>query len=99
MLLDEYPVIPFKVLQFLGAQINYGGRVTDEKDIRLITTLIKQYICPEALRLNHSFSPSGKYKQPDANLLGEYLNYITELPLNPTPEVFGLHDNAAITNA
>lgn len=56
-------------------------------------------MCPEALRVNHSFSPSGKYRQPDATLLGEYLTYITELPLNPTPEVFGLHDNAAITNA
>jgi dynein heavy chain len=99
MLLDEYPAIPFKVLQFLGAEINYGGRVTDDKDIRLITTIIKQYVCPEALRINHSFSASGLYKQPDATSLLDYLTYIQELPLDPLPEVFGLHDNAAITNA
>ena len=99
MLLDEYPVIPFKVLQFLGSEINYGGRVTDDKDIRLITTLIKQYVTPEALRVNHFFSPSGIYKQPEAGNLQSYLNYIMELPLNPEPEAFGLHDNAAITNA
>lgn len=73
--------------------------MTDDKDIRLITTIIKQYVCPEALRINHSFSTSGLYKQPDATTLIEYLTYIQELPLDPLPEVFGLHDNAAITNA
>jgi len=29
MLLDEYEVIPWKVINFLGAVVNYGGRVTD----------------------------------------------------------------------
>lgn len=36
--------IPFKVLQFLGAEINYGGRVTDAKDVRLIINIIKRYV-------------------------------------------------------
>jgi dynein heavy chain, axonemal len=44
MLLDEYEEIPYKVLNFLGAEINYGGRVTDDKDVRLITTIIKVYL-------------------------------------------------------
>ena len=30
--------VPYKVLNFLGAQINYGGRVTDDKDKLLIST-------------------------------------------------------------
>lgn len=29
----------------------------------------------------------------------DYLTYIDKLPLNPSPEAFGLHDNAEITNA
>ena len=44
MLLDEYNDIPYKVLNFLGSEINYGGRVTDDKDVRLITTIIKVYL-------------------------------------------------------
>jgi dynein heavy chain len=32
-----------------------------------------------------------------ANSQEEFLSYIRELPLNPNPEVFGLHENAEIT--
>ena len=39
--LDEYPIIPYKVLNYLGAEINYGGRVTDDKDVRLIKTILR----------------------------------------------------------
>lgn len=49
MLLDEYKEVPFKVINYLGAEINYGGRVTDDKDVRLIKTILKQYINPKAL--------------------------------------------------
>jgi len=41
MLLDEYTEIPYKVIKFLSAEINYGGRVTDDKDERLIKCIIK----------------------------------------------------------
>ena len=44
MLLDEYDDIPYKVLNYLGAEINYGGRVTDDKDVRLITTILIGYM-------------------------------------------------------
>lgn len=45
----------------MGAEINYGGRVTDDKDVRLIKTIIKKYICLEALRDGYKFSESGIY--------------------------------------
>lgn len=46
MLLDDYNDIPYKVLNYLGAEINYGGRVTDDKDVRLIKTILTKYITP-----------------------------------------------------
>ena len=73
MLLDDYEEIPYKVLNFLGAEINYGGRVTDDKDVRLITTIIKVYVNPDVLNVGHKFSISGIYKQPDANSLEQYI--------------------------
>jgi len=61
MLLDEYKDVPYKVINFLGAEINYGGRVTDDKDVRLIRNILANYITPKALIDNHKFSASGLY--------------------------------------
>lgn len=76
MLLDEYELIPYKVLNFLGSEINYGGRVTDDKDVRLITTIIKVYINEESLEVGHRFSKSGVYRQPDATTIDQFVEYI-----------------------
>jgi len=97
--LNEYSEIPFKVLHFLGAEINYGGRVTDYKDVKLITTILSVYITPQIIDDNYRFSPSGKYYSPPNGELEDYLDYIKNLPLKPHPEVFGLHENAEITTA
>ena len=96
LFLDEYDKIPFKVLNFICAEINYGGRVTDDKDKRLIATILKFYMCPEVLQDGYKFSTSGTYFSPEPGVQADYLNYIETLPLNPAPEVFGLHENAEI---
>ena len=41
------------------------------------------------------YSPSGDYFAPDGNY-EDYVEYIKSLPIDPLPEVFGLHDNADI---
>lgn len=46
MHVDEQPVIPYKALNVIIAEINYGGRVTDDKDMRLIKALLLSYISP-----------------------------------------------------
>ena len=56
MLLDQYDQIPYKVINFLGAEINYGGRVTDDKDVRLIKTILKNYISADSLRDGYKYS-------------------------------------------
>lgn len=61
MLLDEYEMVPYKVINFLGAEINYGGRVTDDKDLLLINNILSKYICEEALEIGYKFSESGVY--------------------------------------
>ena len=96
LFLDDYEIIPFKVLNFICAEINYGGRVTDDKDKRLIATILKYYMRAEVIKDGHKFSESGIYISPEAGVQADYLNYIDSLPLNPAPEVFGMHENAEI---
>ena len=59
MFLDQNPDIPFRVLRFLVTEINYGGRVTDDKDRRLMSNLINNFLGPEVLDPNYKFSASG----------------------------------------
>jgi dynein heavy chain len=47
--LDKYEEIPFRVLRFLFTEINYGGRVTDDKDRRLINNLVHTFCGPQVL--------------------------------------------------
>lgn len=58
--LNQYDEIPFRVLRFLFTEINYGGRVTDDKDRRLINNLISTFCGEDVLSDGYSFSPSGK---------------------------------------
>lgn len=95
--LDEYDEIPYKVLNFLGAEVNYGGRVTDAIDIRLIKSILARFVRPEALEVGSGYSDSGLYKTIEPGSQEDYINYISSLPLNPHPEAFGLHENAEIT--
>merc|ERR1719183_2041598 len=96
---DDYDFVPIKVLCFMGAAINYGGRVTDDKDKRLIQTIIKRYVATELVEQGsaYKFSESGIFYCPDVESSEEFQEYIQTLPLQSAPEAFGLHDNCAIT--
>lgn len=59
MFLDEYADIPFRVLRFLVTEINYGGRVTDDKDRRLINNLVTGFVGQQVLDPGYDFSASG----------------------------------------
>merc|ERR1712137_492181 len=101
LFINQYDDVPYKVLNFLGAAINYGGRVTDDKDKLLISTILATYLCPEAVaeKEGYKYSTSGLYYAPDASNIEQVDEYIRGLPLYPMPEAFGLHDNCNITCA
>ena len=94
---EDYEDVPYKVLNKIGSEINYGGRVTDYIDVRLIKTILEGYVNPDILKDNHPLSESGIYYSPPAGDKEDYIDYIKSLPLNPSPEAFGLHDNAEIS--
>ncbi|KAH9093106.1 hypothetical protein Ae201684P_008767 [Aphanomyces euteiches] len=106
MFLDFYDVVPYKVLCVMTSVVNYGGRVTDDKDMRTIDVILEGFFNDKILSDNYWFSKSGTYKSIPVSSadnpkspLTHYINYIDSLPLNPDPEVFGMHENANITCA
>ena len=98
--LEEYDEVPYKVLNYLVAEINYGGRVTDDKDQRLIQTILLTYLNPNTLKYKeYPYSESGIYYCPQPGPKSTYTDFIKKLPTTTSPEVFGLHDNAEIITA
>ena len=72
------------------------GRVTDDKDRRCILAILSNYYNESALSTGYSFAPGG-YEVLVEGSHEDYLNHIKKLPFLSSPEVFGLHENAAIT--
>lgn len=97
--LDEYEDTPWDALKYLIAQANYGGRVTDDWDRRLMLVYINQFFCEEILQIeNVPLSESEYYFVPDDGDLHAYAEYIRQLPLDDPPAAFGQHANAQIAS-
>ena len=45
----ENESVPFEALRYLCGECNYGGRVTDDRDRRTLTTLIQDFYNPRVL--------------------------------------------------
>lgn len=96
MFINEQPEIPYKALNYVVADVNYGGRVTDAKDKVLISSLLHRYFTPEIQNDNYKLSKLDTYYAPPDSPIEEALAYIRQLPLDEDPEIFGLHSNANI---
>lgn len=76
-------------------EIQYGGRVTDDYDKRLLNTFCKVWFGENMFQSNFLFYKG--YIIPKCVKMQEYMEYINNLPGTDTPEAFGLHSNADIT--
>merc|ERR1719220_2024288 len=98
MFLDEYAEIPLPALSYLTGECNYGGRVTDDKDRRCLTSLLGIFYNLKTIEDDdYKFSASGLYFAPPHGDYQCYVDYIRQLPIDPLPELFGLHENADIS--
>jgi len=97
--LDNSEDTPWDSLRYLIAEANYGGRVTDDNDRRLMLSYINQYFCPDAVATpNFKLSTLATYVIPDDGSLQSYKDHITSLPNFDAPEAFGQHGNADIAS-
>ncbi|CAK9806047.1 Dynein axonemal heavy chain 10 [Anthophora plagiata] len=92
--------LPWNSLKYLIGEVMYGGRVIDSYDRRVSQTYMDEYFGDF---LFDSFQPFHFYQDehvdyviPPEGERDDYLQFIEELPLVNSPEVFGLHPNAEI---
>ncbi|XP_055994863.1 dynein axonemal heavy chain 3 [Sorex fumeus] len=97
MFLNDYKEVPFDALTYLTGECNYGGRVTDDKDRRLLLSLLSTFYCKEIEQDNYYLAPGDIYYIPPHGSYQSYIDYLRNLPISAHPEVFGLHENADIT--
>ncbi|XP_053402509.1 dynein axonemal heavy chain 5-like isoform X4 [Mercenaria mercenaria] len=82
-------------VRYMFGEIQYGGRVTDDFDKRLLNTFCKVWFGDPMFSPNFVFYKG--YVIPKCTKIGEYMDFINALNNTDTTEVFGLHPNADIT--
>ncbi len=96
--LNTQEQLSWDALCFITGNINYGGRVTDDWDRKLLVSLFRRFLNPTMLQsVNYAFTSDAKYVLPLLGTVGDYQHYILQLPERDDPDVFGMHDNADIT--
>ncbi|KAL7754402.1 hypothetical protein RI367_000383 [Sorochytrium milnesiophthora] len=97
--LDEYQQVPWDAMKYLIAEANYGGRVTDDWDRRVLRSYINSLFCDEALTVSRfKLSSEDTYFIPEPAPLQTYRDYIQTWPSFERPEAFGQHANADIAS-
>jgi dynein heavy chain len=66
----------------MAAEANYGGRVTDPMDRRLIKIILKKFYSEEIMKDSFKMTKDGVYKILDNSSFDQALDYIKSLPIN-----------------
>ena len=98
--LDGYEDVPWQALRYLIGQANYGGRITDELDRRVVEAYLSEFFCERVITESEcGLSPlASTYHVPaKTDNLKAHRDFIDALPLIDHAEAFGQHSNADIS--
>lgn len=93
--LDPKRGISWATVRYMLGEVQYGGRVTDDFDKRLLNTFAKVWFFDRMFVESYEFY-SG-YKIMRFKNQEEYIDPIDEMAEVDPPQVYGLHSNANIT--
>lgn len=92
---DPKKGISWSTTRYMLGEVQYGGRVTDDYDKRLLNTFARVWFSEKLF--DESFEFYSGYKISKFKNQEEYLCVIDEMDSIDPPQVYGLHSNADIT--
>jgi dynein heavy chain len=93
--MDPKRGIMWSAVRYMFGEVHYGGRVTDDRDKRLLNTYCSTWFGEHMFPETFEFYKG--YNIPLRAKIEEYRDCIEAMALVDSPEVFGLHPNADIS--
>jgi len=98
--------ISWQTFQYMVADVQYGGKITDDLDKRMFQTYAQQWLTTNTCAEGYTYNPANpifpiqknfQYTVPVFSEHKEYQAFIAGFPEVDSPEIFGLHPNADLT--
>jgi len=92
--------ISWVTVQYMVAEAQYGGRITDDLDRELFSTYTAKWFCDDIWKASFTFNNYASdynYKIPEGLEIQNFRDAIETIPPVDSPLIFGLHPNADLT--
>jgi dynein heavy chain len=63
-MVSEFDQLPWQLLNYQIAEANYGGRVTDPRDRRLLSVILSEFLNDNAFSETFKYSTDDRYYCP-----------------------------------